>query len=211
MRIEPHKVNSAELRRRLSCVLRAEVPGRLTGGNELLAALTGVPVPAAVLVGFILGDAPCVLLTKRNEHLKRHAGQVSFPGGRIDPTDSDAVAAALREAQEEIALDPTRVQVLGRMGDFLTGTGFRITPVIGLLPAGLRFEPAPGEVDDVFALPLDVLLDPAAPRRERQERNGISRDVWVWPHPNHYIWGATAAILVHLAQQLRSAPDAAVL
>lgn len=210
MRTEPREVNSAELRRRLACMLRAETPGKLTGGNELLASLTGAPVPAAVLVGFILGDPPSVLLTKRNEHLKRHAGQVSFPGGRIDPTDADAVAAALREAQEEIALDPARVQVLGPIGDFLTGTGFRITPVIGMLPPGLRFEPSPGEVDAVFALPIDVLLDPAMPRRERQERNGIARDVWVWPHPDHYIWGATATILVHLAERLRGVPDAAV-
>jgi 8-oxo-dGTP pyrophosphatase MutT (NUDIX family) len=173
-------------------------------GNELLAALTSRPVPAAVLVPFVLGARPGVLLTKRNERLNRHAGQVSFPGGRIDPTDANHITAALREASEEIALEPSRVEVLGSLGDFLTGTGFRITPVVGLLPPGLRLRPAPEEVDAVFELPVSVLLDPDAPRRERQERNGLVRDVWVWPHPEHYIWGATAAILVHLAERLRN-------
>jgi len=197
-------VDAAELRRRLIGVLRSETPGRLVRGNELLAAVTQAPVSAAVLVGFVLGATPSVLLTKRNEHLKRHAGQVSFPGGRLDATDTDAAAAALREAQEEIALDPAQVEVLGHLGDFLTGTGFRITPVVGLIPSGLSFEPAPDEVDAVFEFPIAVLLDPGAPKRERQERNGIARDVWVWPHPEHYIWGATAAILVHLAERLRA-------
>ncbi|HSU05574.1 MAG TPA: CoA pyrophosphatase [Acetobacteraceae bacterium] len=197
-------MDAAELRRRLIGVLRSETPGRLVRGNELLAAVTQAPVSAAVLVGFVLGATPSVLLTKRNEHLKRHAGQVSFPGGRLDATDTDAAAAALREAQEEIALDPAQVEVLGHLGDFLTGTGFRITPVVGLIPSGLSFEPAPDEVDAVFEFPIAVLLDPGAPKRERQERNGIARDVWVWPHPEHYIWGATAAILVHLAERLRA-------
>ena len=102
-------------------------------------------------------------------------------------------------------LDPGQVEVVGPLGDFLTGTGFRITPVVGLVPPGLAFAPAPAEVDAVFEFPLDVLLDPAAPRRERQQRNGVMRDVWIWPHPDHYIWGATAAILVHLAERLRAA------
>lgn len=162
------------------------------------------PVLAAVLVAFVLSELPGVLLTKRNKHLKRHAGQISFPGGRIDETDADPEAAALREAEEEIALNPRSVEVLGRLGDFLTGTGFRITPVVGLVPPGLRYAPTPGEVDAVFELPVDVLLDPTAPRRERQERGGVVRDVWIWPHPKHDIWGATAAILVHLAERLRA-------
>lgn len=196
--------DAAELRRRLRRVVSAELPGTLLRGIELTGMQDRPPVPAAVLVAFVAGEAPGVLLTKRNEHLKRHAGQVSFPGGRIDPTDADAEAAALREAEEEIALSPHFVEVLGRLGDFLTGTGFLITPVVALVPPGLRYAPMPGEVDAVFELPVDVLLDPAAPRRERQERGGLVRDVWIWPHPEHDIWGATAAILVHLAERLRA-------
>lgn len=184
-------------------MLSAEQPGRLVRGMELLAALASTPVPAAVLVPFVMGEHPSLLLTKRNEKLKRHAGQVSFPGGRIDPGDADATSAALREAQEEVALDPAKVEVAGALGDFLTGTGFRITPVIGLLPPGLRLQADPAEVEAVFEFPLATLLDPSAPQRERQERNGVVRDVWVWPHPKHYIWGATAAIMVHLAERLR--------
>jgi 8-oxo-dGTP pyrophosphatase MutT (NUDIX family) len=201
--METIAVDAAELRRRLWRVARAEVPGMLLRGMELPPDRPAVP--AAVLVAFVTGETPGVLLTKRNEQLARHAGQVSFPGGRIDPTDADAEAAALREATEEIALNPNTVEVVGRLGDFLTGTGFRITPVLGLVPPGLRYHPTPTEVDAVFELPVDVLMDPSAPRRERQERDGIMRDVWIWPHPQHYIWGATAAILVHLAERLRAA------
>jgi 8-oxo-dGTP pyrophosphatase MutT (NUDIX family) len=200
----PARVTHGELRLWLmrSCVGEG---GRLLRGAELLSASDGTPVPAAVLVPVIGGERPAVLLTKRTERLRRHAGQVSFPGGRIDPMDADATAAALREAAEEVGLDPAQVEVVGRFGDFLTGTAFRITPVVGLLPEGLTFRPDPGEVEAVFELPLQVLLDPDAPRRVRQERDGVMRDFWVWPHSQHYIWGATAAILVHLAERLRDA------
>ena len=160
-------------------------------------------VPAAVLVPIVCGAAPGVLLTKRNEHLSAHAGQVSFPGGRIEAADADAEAAALREAQEEIGLDTRRVELAGRLADHLTGTGFRITPVVALLPPGLEFSPSPEEVEAVFTLPLAVLLDPAAPQRRRAHYRGRWREFWVWPHPDHHIWGATAAILVQLADRLR--------
>ena len=164
--------------------------------------------PAAVLVPFVLGRCPGVLLTKRTAHLSSHAGQVSFPGGRIDADDASAEAAALREAEEEVGLDPARVELLGRLPDYVTGTGYRITPVLGLLPPGLGLEalalqPSRHEVDAVFELKLSVLLDPAAPQRQRAPFRGRLREYWVWPHPEHYIWGATAGILVNLAARLR--------
>lgn len=165
-------------------------------------------VPAAVLVPIILGAAPGVLLTKRTPTLSTHAGQVSFPGGRIDATDRTAEDAALRETEEEIGLPRARVEVVGRLGDYRTGTGYRITPVVGLLPAGvplneLRLLPSAAEVACVFELPLAVLMDPDAPQRRRAKFRGAWREFWVWPHPEHYIWGATAGILVALATLLR--------
>ena len=180
-------------------------------GSDDAVGLAPLPlVPAAVLVPFLRGAEPGVLLTRRTPHLTKHAGQVSFPGGRIDPGDAGPEHAALREAREEIDLDPGDVELAGRLGDYVTGTGYRITPVLGLLPEGRGLEalglvPSPDEVDAVFSLPLSVLLDPAAPRRERAESRGRWREFWVWPHPEHYIWGATAAILVHLAERLRGA------
>jgi 8-oxo-dGTP pyrophosphatase MutT (NUDIX family) len=160
-------------------------------------------VPAAVLVPVVLHEMPTILLTKRTSHLKKHAGQVSFPGGRIDPDDLTPEAAALREAWEEIGLPPASVDVLGRLDDQVTGTGFRITPVLAVLPPALTYEISPQEVEAIFELPLSVVLDPAAPRRQTHEVGGQWREYWVWPHPDHFIWGATAAILVQLAERLR--------
>lgn len=168
----------------------------------MLEELERPPVPAAVLVPIVLGPTPGILLTKRNARMKSHPGQVSFPGGRIDPEDAHAEAAALREAEEEIALDRAHVRILGRMADYVTGTGYRITPILGLLPPGLTYRPAPEEVEAVFELPIHVLLDPNAPRREPHPVRGQMRQYWVWPHPDYFIWGATAAILKHLAEKL---------
>jgi len=196
-------VNADELRARLIAVTATPPAGRVVYGDDVPGAMEKPSVPAAVLVPVVLGNPPGILLTKRTPHLKSHAGQVSFPGGRIDPEDADPEAAALREALEEIALDPANVEVLGRMDEFVTGTGYRITPVVGLLPPGLVYHPSPHEVEAVFELPVSVLLDPDAPRRQRHHVRGVWREYWVWPHPDHYIWGATAAILVHLARELR--------
>ena len=168
-----------------------------------------VLMAAAVLVPIVHGANPGVLLTKRAATLKRHAGQVAFPGGRIEPSDASVEAAALREAQEEIGLPSGEVEVLGRLPDYVTGTGFRIAPVLALLPEGLNLFPSEAEVAEIFLLPLDVLLDPAAPERRSAFYKGRQREFWVWPHPDHYIWGATAAILVHLAHRLRAREMAA--
>jgi 8-oxo-dGTP pyrophosphatase MutT (NUDIX family) len=178
------------------------------GGDDMADIVHPALTPAAVLVPFVFGPAPGVLLTKRTAHLSAHGGQVSFPGGRIDPGDASAEAAALREAEEEIGLDPAQVEIAGRLPDYVTGTGYRITPILGLLPPGLGLErlclrPSAQEVETVFELPLAVLLDPDAPRRRRAHFRGRWREFWVWPHPEHYIWGATAGILVNLADRLR--------
>ena len=160
-------------------------------------------IPAAVLVGVVPGPEPGVLLTQRQSNLRRHSGQVAFPGGRIDPEDAGPEAAALREAQEEIALDPARVELVGRLREMVTGTGFHITPVLGIIEPGGVYAAAPLEVAAIFQLPLATLLDSANPARSQREFAGRMRHFWVWPHPHHYIWGITAHILVDLATRLR--------
>ncbi len=188
-------MDEASLRARLAGLPAATAP----------PADPGPLIGAAVLVPIILSRPPAILLTKRSDQLARHAGQVSFPGGRIEQSDASPAAAALREAEEELALDPACVALLGRLPDHATGTGFLITPVVGLLPPGLELAPNSDEVAGIFSLPLPVLLDPAAPQRRHAVRDGRAREYWVWPHPEHEIWGATAAILLRLAEALRGA------
>lgn len=193
----------AALRMRLAQIAAEPRDAKPILGDEVLAGLGRPPVPAAVLVPVVLGEQPSVLLTKRTSHLAKHAGQISFPGGRIDPEDTGPEAAALREAHEEIGLDPGSVELLGRLTDHVTGTGYRITPVLAVLPPALTYQLSPQEVEAIFELPMRVVMDPDAPRRQRQHVGGVWRDYWVWPHPEHFIWGATAAILVQLARRLR--------
>ena len=207
-------MTAAELRVRLAGLVASELvvgPAGLDLPQDIFAPrlddptdpFDGTLAEAAVLVAIVLRADPGVLLTKRTAHLTKHAGQVSFPGGRIDPEDAHPEAAALREAEEEIGLEPAEVELIGRMATYVTGTGYRITPVVGLVRPDLTLLPSPFEVEAVFELPFSVLLDPTAPRRESHLARGRMRDYWVWPHPEHFVWGATAAILVHLARHLR--------
>jgi 8-oxo-dGTP pyrophosphatase MutT (NUDIX family) len=168
------------------------------------AAAQADGMAAAVLVPIIMETEPRILLTRRADHLRSHGGQVSFPGGRIDPEDGSPEAAALREAWEEVALDPAAVEVIGRLPLHETGTGFLVTPVVGLVTPGVALRPAAAEVAAILSLPLGLLLDPSQPTRSRVKlKGGDWRDIWVWPHDDHHIWGATAAILVSLARRLR--------
>jgi 8-oxo-dGTP pyrophosphatase MutT (NUDIX family) len=159
-------------------------------------------VPAAVLVPLVAHPEPTVLLTLRSARLSSHAGQVSFPGGRMEPGETPE-AAAVREAAEEVGLDPRLPELIGRLPEHLTGTGYHVTPVVALVPPPLALTPDPAEVAEAFELPLSTVLDPAAPERRSGEFRGRRREFWVWPHERHYIWGATAAILVNLARVLR--------
>lgn len=166
-------------------------------------AATGRLIAAAVLVPIIWHRAgPSVLLTLRAARLSSHAGQVAFPGGRMEPGET-AQQAALREAMEEVGLDPALTTLSSTLPEHLTGTGYRVTPVIGFLDSPVALTPDPGEVAAVFELPLSVVLNPSAPQSRRAEHRGRMREFWVWPHDEHLIWGATAAILVNLARVLR--------
>jgi 8-oxo-dGTP pyrophosphatase MutT (NUDIX family) len=161
-------------------------------------------VPAAVLVPLVVHPAGLtVLLTLRTLHLSDHAGQISFPGGRIDPGDRSEQDAALREAEEEVGISPAQVRLLGRLDTYVTRTGFRIEPVVGLLSPPLALRPDPHEVAEVFEVPLDFLLDPANRRRDSRLYEGAERFFWAIPWQGRYIWGATAGMLVNLAEVLQ--------
>jgi 8-oxo-dGTP pyrophosphatase MutT (NUDIX family) len=196
-------MDAASLRARLAAA--RSFPSIIRTTDEALAeaATPERIVAAAVLVPILPEPAGGILLTKRTSHLSSHAGQVSFPGGRIDPEDASPEHAALREAQEEVGLEPGLVELIGRLPDHMTRTGYRVTPVVGLLPPDPTLSLSAHEVEAVLRLPMAVLLDPAAPQLRSAMLRGRMREFWVWPHPDHEIWGATAAILVDLAHVLR--------
>lgn len=164
------------------------------------------PIAAAVLVAITDRPAPGLILTQRTETLRRHAGQIAFPGGRIDPGDAGPIAAALREAEEEIALAPDRVRLIGATDRYRTGTGYDITPVIGIIPADLALMPGEGEVAAVFEVPLDHVLDPANHIEAEVEWQGRPRRYYEIHWADRRIWGATAAMIINLSRRLAWRP-----
>ena len=156
---------------------------------------------AAVLVAITDRAAPGVILTHRTVHLRKHAGQVAFPGGKLD-SGEDAVGAALREAQEELAMDPQEVRIIGTSDRFVTGSGYDITPVLGVIPPDLPLRPNPEEVADWFEAPLGFILDPTHHRRRETEFRGRLREYVEIVWQGHRIWGVTAAIIANLSKRL---------
>lgn len=161
-----------------------------------------VAVPAAVLVPVIQRPEPTLLLTQRTAHLRSHPGQVAFPGGRVDRDDPDVVAAALREAEEEVGLARGLVDVIGLADPYLTGTGYAVTPVVGLVPSDVRLRPNQDEVADLFEVPLEFVLNPANHHWREAEWQGRQRQFYVIEWKGRTIWGATAGMLVNLAARL---------
>jgi 8-oxo-dGTP pyrophosphatase MutT (NUDIX family) len=161
--------------------------------------------PAAVLVPLIdHKDGMTVLLTQRTAHLSAHAGQISFPGGRIEADDADPVAAALRETEEEVGLPREHVTVIGRLDTYVTGTGFEITPIVGIITPPYPLTIDPSEVAEAFEVPLSYILDPRNHNRTERESAGRTRVFFVLPYQDRNIWGATAGMLVNLAEVLNS-------
>jgi len=189
-----------ELRKRLAVreALEASVFGDDgTEGREFAAT------PAAVLIPVIAHPGELtVLFTQRTTHLKSHAGQVSFPGGRAEAGDASAEFTALREAGEEIGLAAERVEILARLPDYRTRTGFKVTPIIGLVTPPLELSPDPSEVAEVFEVPLVFLLDPRNRQRRTRVFQGQQVGYYVFEYQDRVIWGATAGMLVNLHRML---------
>jgi len=188
-----------ELRRRLA----APGPGAAALPGDPGAGAGGALTPASVLMPVLEREHELTMLfTRRTAQLRSHSGQISFPGGRAEPADPTPEFTALRETHEEIGLAPERVRVLGRLGDYSTRTGFRITPVVGAVAAPFELRPDAGEVDEVFEVPLSFLLDPRNHQRHSREFQGEMRWFYAIPYRDYYIWGATAGMLVNLYRHL---------
>jgi 8-oxo-dGTP pyrophosphatase MutT (NUDIX family) len=199
--------------------LRLDVPPALTdptaqgirrGDLDLDPALwerAGVAAtkPAAVLVPIVDRGEPTVLLTQRTAELASHAGQVAFPGGKIDPSDESPVAAALREAKEEVGLAPMLVEPIGYLDLYLTFSGFRILPTLARVKPDFQLTLNPREVTDAFEVPLEFLMEPANHRRKTRDWKGITREYYEMPFGERYIWGITAGILRNLYERVYAA------
>jgi 8-oxo-dGTP pyrophosphatase MutT (NUDIX family) len=170
---------------------------------EIQDIATGMPPkPAAVLVPVMARPQPTVLFTLRTETLTTHAGQISFPGGKLDAADPDPLATALREAEEEIGLGSGFVDPLGYMDPYLSGTGFRIVPVVALVSPAFRPKLNPAEVVEIFEVPLEFLMRPENHARDSREWKGRQRSFYAITYNDRYIWGITAGILRNLYERL---------
>lgn len=159
--------------------------------------------PAAVLAAVVSRpEGATMLLTRRATHLRQHSGQIAFPGGRIDATDASPVAAAMREAQEEVGLDARHIEPLGYLDTYVTGTGFRIFPVLAIVTPPFTLTINHDEVDDAFEVPLSFLMDAANHRLDSREIAGAMRQFYAMPYNDRYIWGATAGMLRNLYVRL---------
>ena len=185
--------------------IRTRLAGMATGESASLGR--GAGTPAAVLVPIIAHpDTPTLLLTLRARTLADHAGQISFPGGRVDPEDEDAIATALRETEEEIGLHRRHVEVIGSLPDYFTGTGFQVTPVVALVHPPFELAADDFEVAEIFEVPLTFLMDAANHQRRSAEFPGRPgrRSFYAMPFRHYFIWGATAAMLRNLFHFLRA-------
>jgi 8-oxo-dGTP pyrophosphatase MutT (NUDIX family) len=215
LKTEPALFDSAEFFARARARLRFEIPPGLTdasivppsgdqGTDRMLEIIAREqPIrPAAVLIAVVDHPQPTVLLTQRAAHLHDHAGQISFPGGKIDPEDASPLDAALREAWEEIGLSREFIDPIGYLDLYGTGFGFRILPTVARIRPGFSLRISEDEVDDAFEVPLAFLMDAANHQVHSKEFRGIMRSYYAMPFQQHYIWGATAGMLRVLYERI---------
>ena len=215
LRNDSAATNSAEFFKRARARLRFDIPKGLTDaslipasgdqGTDRMLEIIAREQPiraAAVLVGVVDHPVPSVLLTQRAAHLNDHAGQISFPGGKIDATDASPLEAALREAEEEIGLERQFIDPIGYLDLYGTSFGFRILPAIARIRPGFSLRINQAEVDDAFEVPLPFLMDPTNHQMHSKEFRGVQRNFYAMPYEERYIWGATAGILRVLYERI---------
>ncbi len=210
-RLAEHLFTESGLRARFledkawTCEVTDENRAALSGQGAALAGRGSEPTPAAVLIAVVThADHLSILLTQRTQHLHDHPGQISFPGGRSDPEDPTPEATALREAQEEIGLPSDRVEILGRLPNYLTITGYQVTPVVSLVRPGHSYQVDEFEVAEIFEVPLSFLMNPHHHEHRLWDSPQGYRRFYAMPYENKFIWGATAGMLRNLYHFLRA-------